>query len=173
MATQKKAHLRFSAVIEIRDGNPYVFVSKERAVQLKSGWKKPLPVLVQINGEPKKPWHINIMPIGDGSFYLYLHGDVRKASQTKVGDTVDVLVSFDDAYRNGPMHSMPEWFRKPLDGNPKAKKAWGALPPSRQKEILRYFSWLKSDEARERNLEKVMAVLTGKKIRFMARSWNE
>lgn len=42
-----------------------------------------------------------------GSFYLYLHGDVRKASTTKVGDRVHVEVSFDAEYRNGPMHPMP------------------------------------------------------------------
>ena len=48
------------------------------------------------------------MPIGDGSFYLYLHGDVRKSSKTKVGDIVKVRVQFDHEYTNGPMHPMIE-----------------------------------------------------------------
>jgi uncharacterized protein YdeI (YjbR/CyaY-like superfamily) len=55
--------------------------------------------------------------------------------------------------------------------NPKAKKAWEALILSRQKEILHYFSWLKSEEARKRNAEKALFVLSGKEGRFMARSW--
>ncbi len=55
--------------------------------------------------------------------------------------------------------------------NPKAKQAWDALTPSRQKEILRYFSWLKSDEARTRNVEKALSVLSGQEDRFMARTW--
>lgn len=114
-----------------------------------------------------------MMPIGDGSFYLYLHGDVRKASQTKVGDTVKVDVSFDADYKQGPMHPMPEWFRLALERNPAADAHWGALTPSRQKEVLRYFSQLKSDEARRRNLDKVMHVLSGKPGRFMARSWSD
>jgi hypothetical protein len=91
--------------------------------------------------------------------YLYLHGYVRKASGTQVGDRVDAEVSFDSAYRNGPMHPMPAWFRAPLHKQPKARAAWDALIPSRQKEILRYFSWLKSPEARARNLQRALHVL--------------
>ena len=68
---------------------------------------------------------------------------------------------------------MPDWFRIPLAKNRPAKKAWDALIPSRQKEILRYFSWLKSPAARTRNVERALHVLSGKKGRFMARSWNE
>ncbi len=163
--------LRFRATIEIYMANPYVLVSKERATALRKGWKKPMPVLVQINGQPVPPWKINMMPIGDGSFYLYLHGDVRKASDTKVGDEVQVDVSFDEDYKNGPMHPMPAWFKKPLEANPAAKAAWDALIPSRQKEILRYFSSLKSDEARGRNVQKALRVLSGREDRFMARTW--
>ena len=36
-----------------------------------------------------------MMPAGNGDFYLYLHGDVRRASQTKVGDLVQVEIAFD------------------------------------------------------------------------------
>ena len=164
--------LKFRAKMLIREANPYVWVSAARAKALRPGWKRPMPVLVKINGKPTPPWRINLMPVGDGRFYLYLHGDVRKASTTKVGDTVDVDVRFDPAYRNGPMHPMPEWFRRPLIADAKAKRGWDALIPSRQKEILRYLSWLKSDEARERNVARALAVLRGEKARYMARTWN-
>lgn len=162
---------QFAQIIEIRDGNPYVLVSKDQAEQLKSDWHKPMPVMIQVNGKPGSPWHINMMPAGDGSFYLYLHGDVRKASDTKVGDLVTVDVEFDTKYRNGPMHPMPDWFDKALKSHPTAKENWDKLTPSRQKEILRYFSWLKSDEAKQRNLEKVTSILSGESGRFMARDW--
>ena len=130
-----------------------------------------MPVTVTINKKPDIPWKINMMPIGDGSFYLYLHGDVRKASNTKVGDAVTVDVSFDKDYRSGPAHPMPDWFQNALNKNPVAKINWEQLIPSRQKEILRYFSWLKSPEAKERNLEKALHVLNGREGRFMARTW--
>ena len=158
--------------MKVFNGNPFVHVSAARAQAIKPEWRKPLPVLVRINGEPRKrPWRINMMPIGDGTFYLYLHGDVRRASKTKVGDKVRVEILFDAAYRNGPMHPMPAWFRLPLSKNAQAKLAWDALIPSRKKEILRYFSWLKSPEARARNVARALHVLSGKTGRFMGRSW--
>ena len=130
-----------------------------------------MPVLVRVNGLPKKPWRINMMPAGDGSFYLYLHEGVRKASGTKVGDRVLVELRFDKEYKGGPAHPMPTWFSKALTLQPRAMQAWCDLTPSRQKEVLRYFSHLKSNEARARNLEKVMAALSGILTRFMARTW--
>jgi uncharacterized protein YdeI (YjbR/CyaY-like superfamily) len=53
------------------------------------------------------------------------------------------------------------------------KAAWNALSPSRKKEILRYFANLKSRDARERNIRRAVAVLSGSPERFMGRSWNE
>jgi len=163
--------LSFTAVIKIRGVNPFILVSTARANAIKPGWRKPLPVLVRINGKPAKAWRINMMPAGDGSFYLYLHGDVRKASGTVVGDRVRVVIDFDPSYRNGPQHPMPAWFRQALAGNPPAMKNWLALIPSRKKEILRYFAGLNSSEARTRNLTKALQVLSGKTGRFMARGW--
>lgn len=165
--------LRFSATIDIRDGNPFVLVSQDKVQQLHADWHKPMPVIIQVNGVPKPPWHINMMPVGNGDFYLYLHGDVRTASQTKVGDVVEVSIEFDKEYINGPQHPMPDWFQIALDKNKTAKSNWEALIPSRQKEILRYFSWLKSDEAKTRNIEKAILVLSGKPGRFMARDWKD
>jgi hypothetical protein len=166
-------NLRFRSVIEINNINPYVLVSASRAARIRKGWRRPLPVRVRVNGKPDKPWRINLMPLGDGSFYLYLHGDVRKASNTKVGDTVTVELEFDDEYKSGPAHPMPPWFSEALDSNRRAREAWEGLTPSRQKEILRYFSHLKSPEAKARNLQRAIHVLAGGKGRFMARAWNE
>lgn len=159
--------------MKIREGNPYIPMGKARVARIQPGWKRPLPVLVRINGKPAKAWRINMMPAGDGTFYLYLHGEVRKASGTGVGDKVEVEVSFDAAYRNGPMHPMPAWFGSALRKNIRARKAWEALPPSRQKEVLRYFSRLKGEAARARNLEKALQVLSGEPGRFMARDWKD
>jgi Domain of unknown function (DUF1905)/Bacteriocin-protection, YdeI or OmpD-Associated len=165
--------LRFRSVIEINDINPYVLITAKRAAQIQKDWRKPLPVRVQLNGTPDTPWRTNLMPIGDGSFYLYLHGDMRKASGTKVGDIVTIEAEFDGEYRSGPTHSIPQWFNDALNRNSSAKQAWDVLIPSRQKEILRYFSRLKSPEAKARNAQQAIRVLSGCKERFMARSWNE
>ena len=163
----------FNAVIKIRGINPFILVSASRANAVKRGWRKPLPVRVRLNGKPSDGWHINMMPVGDGSFYLYLHGDVRKASGTAVGDRVRVEIAFDASYRSGPQHRMPKWFKQALGNHPQAQKNWMALVPSRQKEILRYFSRLRSPEARARNLARALDALSGEAGRFMARSWGK
>ncbi len=161
----------FTAVIKIRGVNPYILVSASRAKAIQPGWRKPLPSLVRVNDKPANAWRINMMPVGNGSFYLYLRGDVRKASSTAVGDRVGVEIDFDASYRSGPQHSMPRWFKRALAGNPRAMESWGALIPSRKKEVLRYFSHLNSPDARARNLANVLRVLSGETGRFMGSAW--
>jgi ribosomal protein L11 len=163
----------FGATIRIRGINPYVLVSAVRAKTIRSGWRKPMPVRVRVNGKPERQWRINMMPVGNGAFYLYLHASVRKASPTSVGDRVQVDVEFDSSYRNGPQHSMPAWFRRELKANPKAKRNWLGLTPSRKKEILRNFARLKSPETQARNLAGAMHVLSGAAGRFMGRAWTD
>jgi len=163
--------LSFTAIIKIRDINPFILVSALRANAVKPGWRKPLPVLVRINGKPENACRTNMMPMGNGSFYLYLNGDIRKASGTAVGDRVRVEIDFDATYRNGPQHSMPRWFKQALAGNPQAMKNWTVLIPSRKKEILRYFARLNSMDARARNVTKALHVRSGETGRFMARAW--
>jgi hypothetical protein len=162
----------FAAIVQMRGINPFILVSPSRVNAIKPGWRKPLPVLVRINGKPEEPWHTNMMPAGDGNFYLYLHGDMRRASGTAVGDRVRVEVGFDMNYQNGPQHPVPPWFKQALDGNPQAMRNWTALSPSRKKEVLRYFSRLTSFDARARNLAQALHVLSGEPGRFMARAWN-
>jgi hypothetical protein len=164
--------LRFRATIGINNINPYVLVTARDAQRLKRGWRRPMPVRVRVNGVPEAWWHINMMPLGDGSFYLYLHAEVRKAAASQVGDTIDVELAFDDGYRSGPVHPMPPEFSAALESNPVARQAWEALIPSLQKEILRYFQQVKSAEAKARHLERAMYVLSGGQSRFMARSWS-
>lgn len=161
----------FKATIKIRGVNPYILVSVSRARRIKPGWQKPIPVVAHINGKPTAGSRTNMMPAGDGSFYLYLNGIMRKASGTTVGDLVRVEISFDGAYRGGPQHPMPRQFKKLLDENPQASKNWNALSPSRKKEVLRYFAQLKSPKARTRNFARALTVLSGQTTRFMGREW--
>jgi hypothetical protein len=165
--------LRFQARIEINGINPFVPVEPGQAARLREGWRKPMPVRVQINGAPAQPWRINMMPRGDGGFFLYLHGEVREAAGAAVGDTVEVSVAFDDAYRSGPAHPMPEAFSDGLKRDQAAAKAWAALTPSLQKEALRRFASVKSEAAKARNIEAALAVLGGEAGRFMARDWKD
>jgi hypothetical protein len=163
--------LTFRGTIQMRGINPYIAVSAAQTAALKSGWRKPLPVLLRVNGVPSEPHRTNMMPAGDGGFYLYLNETIRSEAGVSVGDDVRVELRFDKGYRNGPLHPMPQWFKQALRQNSLAQENWKALTPSRKKEVLRYFVGLKSVEARARNLEKAMRVLSGEEGRFMARTW--
>jgi hypothetical protein len=162
--------VRFRAVIELEGINPYVRVSPERAARVRADWRKPMPVRVRINGKPDAPWRINMMPKGGGLYFLYLHAVVRQASGTGVGSAVSVEIVFDEAYRPGPP-PLPAWLRAAFKARPEAAAGFGALTPGRRREIVRYLSNLKSAEARARNLDKALRVLSGEKGRFMARDW--
>jgi hypothetical protein len=132
-----------------------------------------MPVLVTLNGVPEEPWRTNMMPKGDGSFFLYLHGEMRTVADVEVGDVVTVELRFDESYRGGPTHETPPQFQESLDRDPTAKANWLALPASRQKEILRYLAGLKTERAVERNVARALRVLSGESERFMAREWSD
>lgn len=165
--------LHFRARIDINGVNPFVPVDADQAARLCEGWRKPMPVRIQVNGAPSEPWRINMMPRGDGGFFLYLHGEVRDAAGVGVGDTVEVEIAFDEAYHGGPAHPTPTAFADGLKQDPAAAKAWESLTPSLRKEVLRRFASVRSDEARARNIEAALAVLGGAPGRFMARDWRE
>lgn len=164
------AGIRFTQRIEIRGINPYLLVSAKLAQQLRPGWRKPLPVRVTIDGQPRSPARINLMPVGDGSFYLYLNGPLREASGTGVGDRVTAQVSFDARYRGGPTHSMPRTLELELRARPKLARAWDELTPSRRKEILRYLGGLRTEAARERNVAKLLAALSRPGQEYLGRA---
>jgi uncharacterized protein DUF1905/bacteriocin resistance YdeI/OmpD-like protein len=161
----------FSAPVEITGINPYVLVSASHAAALRSGWRRPLPVIVRLNHELETSWRTNLMPRGDGAFYLYLHGEMRKAANVDVGDSVTVELRDDELYRGGPTHDTPASLQAALSANSAAAANWERLTPSRRKEILRYFAGLKSERAVERNVDKAVRVLSGASERFMARDW--
>jgi hypothetical protein len=167
------AKVTLRATVGIRGINPYVLVERQVAERLKKDWRRPMPVKFRVEGGDKQRWSTNMMPVGDGSFYLYLHGGIRRASEVKVGDVIALELEFDRSYQQGPAHSMPPLFRRELRANPGAERAWSELTPSRQKEILRYLAALKSAEAVERNVRRAIEVLGGGKSRFMARDWND
>ncbi|MGH1558712.1 YdeI/OmpD-associated family protein [Caulobacter segnis] len=99
---------------------------------------------------------------------------VREAAAgVGVGDEVEVSVAFDEDYRGGPAHLMPDAFAEGLKRDKAAAKAWEALAPSLQKEVLRRFGSVKSEDARTRNIKAALTVLGGAASRFMARDWKD
>lgn len=119
--------------------------------------KGAIPVCGRLNGAE----FVQTLVKYDGTWRLYINGPMLKASGSNVGDRVQIEIEFDPRPRSTPM---PEKLAAVLRKDVKAREAFGGLPPSRQKEIMRYIGSLKTAEAEARNIEKIIAHLRGDKV---------
>ena len=94
-----------------------------------------------------------------------MHGEMRKAAGKDVGELVVIEIAFDPEKRVVSMHPK---FRRALNENPEAKKVFETLSPSRKQEIHKYFSFLKTEESVDRNIDRSVQFLLGRE-RFMGR----
>ena len=156
--------LSFSAKIQIIGVNPYVLLPASVLKELfkHAGKEKgTIPVCGTLNGQK----YIQTLVKYSGKWRLYLNGVMREAAGIDVGDMANVKIKFDSKDRTIPMHAKLQFaFTK----NKKAKAVFDTLSPSRQKEIVRYISFLKSEESVDKNIKRAMEFLTGKG-RFVGR----
>lgn len=166
---------KFTSKVSIINGNPYVTPTKmvlEQIFKDSSKRNSPIPVRGTLNGAKFQQTLVRYK----GNWRLYVNIIMAKLAKIKfsksiseiVGEKVVVNIEFDNS---PPKFTMPTFFKKALDANPVAKKNWEKLVPSRQKEILRYLSWLVTTDAKSRNVEKAISALNGNNERFMARDW--
>ena len=149
----------FSAKIQIIGINPYVLLpaSVLKYIFQKAGKDKgAIPVQLKVGD---KDFFQNLVKYS-GKWRLYLNTPMRKAVGKDVGDIINIQVDFDPKPRTTPMHTK---LKKAFKENSHAKKAFEKLNLSRQKEILRYINFLKSEESIERNIHLVISHLLGKK----------
>jgi hypothetical protein len=154
----------FKATIDIIGVNPFVFLPDRvlNSIFTQSGKNKgPIPVQGAIDGHPYKQTLVRY----SGAWRLYINGPMLKASGRKVGDKTTITIAFDPEERSVPMHPKLE---VALKSNKKAKEIFDQLPPSRQKEIIRYISYLKTEASVDKNVERAMQFLTGKE-KFVGR----
>lgn len=149
---------RFSATIYKLGINPVVD-PPERV--LKSLFKQAgrtkgaIPVLGKVNGAEFRQTLVKYA----GEWRLYINGPMLKASGTNVGDDVKVEIEFDPS---PPKVGMPDALVDAFARDPLAREAFDRLTPSRQKEILRYIGSLKTREAVEKNVGRVVRQLREK-----------
>ena len=148
----------FSAKIQIIGVNPYVLLpaSLLKDIFQKAGKDKgAIPVELKIGDEN----FIQNLVKYSGKWRLYLNGPMRKAAGKDVGDTIEIRIDYDVKPRTTPMHPKLE---KAFKENKEARAVFDKLSPSRQKEILRYINFLKSEESVDRNIKRAIGFLTGK-----------
>jgi hypothetical protein len=155
---------KFNATLEIIGINPFVFVP----VQILNGIfsvagkeKGNIPVYGKVNGKN----YTQTLVKYSGEWRLYINTTMLPESPQKIGEIIEVEIEFDQKDRTIQAHPK---LTKALKENKEAQKVFDGLSPSKQKEIVRYISFLKSDESIARNVEKAIGFLLGKN-RFIGR----
>ncbi len=85
---------------------------------------------------------------------------MRKATGLDVGDWAEISIEFDPVVR---ITSMPSKLHAALNKNKKDIQVFERLPPSRRKEITRYIGFLKSEKVVDKNVERAIQFLRGKR----------
>jgi hypothetical protein len=151
--SRSQGWLRFQAPIEKVDINPCVAVPREVSDNFEM--RGFIPVELDLSGSK---FVANLVPLGKGEFRLYLNGPMLKATGWQVGDTADIRLRYDPKPRLEPI---PPALAAALKTEPVAQKRLSELPISRQKEIFRYINNLKSADAVDRNVKRIIGALSG------------
>ncbi len=149
--------MKFSAKIYKIGINPYVLLPSVilKFLFREAGKKKGnIPVKLIINEQ----LFIQNLVKYSGKWRLYLNTPMRKIAGKDVGDIIEINIEFDPSERITPMHPKLEMA---LQKNIKAQQAFYQLSTSRQKEILRYINFLKTEESVDRNVKRAIGFLTG------------
>jgi len=117
--------------------------------------KKPL-VKVTINGFTYR----SAVAVMGGAYMVGVNADNREAAKVKGGDKIEVTIELDTEERTV---EIPADFLKALNRNSEAKKKFEALSNSRKKALTLPIANGKTEETRNRNIEKAMNSLLGTK----------
>ena len=155
---------KFKAKLEIIVGNPFVFIPSkilDNIFQQANKNKGAIPVRGKIN---EKEYQQTLVRYS-GDWRLYINLKMLKKSPKRIGEIIDVEIEFDPSDRTIAPHPK---FINALADNKKAKEVFEKLSPSRQKEIVRYISNLKTEKSVDKNVKRAINFLLGKE-RFVGR----
>lgn len=147
----------FTVGLDIIDGNPFVLLPPTvlNSVFEQAGRSKgPIPVRGRINERPYQQTLVKF----SGAWRLYVNMKMLDDSPRRIGEVIEVTVSFDPSNRAIDPH--PKLLAM-LEANTAARDVFDAMAPSRRKEIIRYIDALKTDESVDRNVERARDFLLG------------
>lgn len=150
--------IKFKPTIHIIGINPFVFVPPKilKEIFKQAGRDKgPIPIKGTINSNAYKQTLVRY----SNEWRLYINTAMLKNSPKRIGEKIEVTISFDNESRE---IEMPAAFAKALKANKEAAAVFEKQTASRKKEIVRYLANLKTKESLERNIIKAIGFLTGR-----------
>jgi hypothetical protein len=154
----------FKAEIKLLGINPYVSVPKDilKNIFFEAGKDKGhIPIKGTVNQIPYKQTLVKYQ----GAWRLYINTTMLANSPERIGEEIQLTVEFDPSDRSIKPH--PKLIAS-LNKNKEAKNVFETLSPSKQNEIVKYISKLKTEESREKNIKRAINFLLGKE-RFIGR----
>ena len=118
--------------------------------------KKP-PVCVTINGYTYR----NTVAVMGGVFMVGVSAEHRKGANVKAGDELEVTITLDIQPREV---EVPEEFQKALAKNSAARKTFETLSYSKKNGIVLLIKGAKTDETKQRRIEKAIISLEQGKV---------
>ena len=118
--------------------------------------KKP-PVRITINGYTYR----NTVAVMGGAYMVGVSAEHRKGANVKGGDMLEVTIELDTQPREV---EIPEAFQKALKKNPIAKKNFDSLSYSKKNGIVILIKDAKTDETKQRRIEKAISNLEEGKV---------
>jgi len=126
----------------------------EEIIEKLGGGKKPL-VKVTINNFTYR----SAVAVMGGAYMVGVNAENREAAKVKGGDRIEVSIELDTEVRTV---EVPAEFQKVLNRNAGAKKIFDTLSNSRKKALMIPIVNAKTDETRNRNIEKALKAITEK-----------
>ncbi len=154
----------FTAKIDIIGINPFVFVPEKILKEVFKQAKKEkghIPIKGEANGKAYKQ---TLVKYG-GDWRLYINMEMVDNSPKKIGKTIHMTVTYDDSDRTMAPHPK---LTKAFESAREAQNVFQNLSRSKQQEIIKYFSYLKTEESIDRNIKRAIDFLLGKG-RFVGR----
>ncbi len=143
--------MKFHTTIKQSDGNATGIVIPDEVVTALGAGKKP-PVKMSVNGYAYRSTVATI----DGKFMVGFSADHRAASGLKGGDEVDVEIELDTEPRTV---DVPADLQSALDAEPAAQATFDKLSNSLKGYHVYQVTSAKTDETRQRRIEKSIATL--------------
>lgn len=147
----------FNATIEIIGINPFVQVPQVILSEIFADAGKTkgyIPVKGMVNRLDYKQTLVKY----SGLWRLYINNQMLKNSPKHIGESIEVTIEVDTSDRTIKPHPK---FLEALENNIEAKSKFNDLSSSKQKEIVRYISSLRTEETRNRTIERSINYLLG------------
>lgn len=143
--------MKFHTTIKQSGKNATGIVIPNEVIEQLGAGKKP-PVNVEVNGYAYRSTVATI----DGSYMVGFNADHRAASGLNGGDEVEVDIELDTVPRT---IEVPADLQAALDAEPKAKATFDGLSNSLKSYHVYQVNTAKTDETRQRRIEKSVSVL--------------